>query len=90
MEITLPQTSRTWQIKEARAQFSTLVEKAMTEGPQLVTRRGKKAVIVVSAAEWGRRNSRRGDLVEFFANSPLREEAVEIERVRDYPRETEF
>ena len=81
---------RTWQIKDARANFSALVDKAISDGPQIVTRHGKKAVVVVSMEEWMRRERRRGDLVDFFANSPLREEGIEIERQRDYPREIEF
>lgn len=81
---------RTWQIKDARANFSALVDKAISDGPQIVTRNGKKAVVVISAEEWARRERRHGDLVEFFANSPLREEGVEIERQRDYPREIQF
>ena len=81
---------RTWQIKDARANFSALVDKAMSDGPQIVTRHGKKAVVVVSMEEWVRRERRRGDLVDFFANSPFREEGIEIERQRDYPREIEF
>jgi len=81
---------RTWQIKDARANFSTLVDKAIGDGPQVVTRNGKKAVVVVSAEEWARRERRDIDLVEFFANSPLCEEGFEIERARDYPREIEF
>jgi prevent-host-death family protein len=81
---------RTWQIKDARANFSALVDKAITEGPQIVTRNGKKAVVVVSAEEWLRRERHHLDLVEFFANSPFRDETIEIERQRDYPREIEF
>ena len=81
---------RTWQIKDARANFSTLVDKAISDGPQIVTRNGKRAVVVVSVEEWARRERRNGDLVEFFANSPLREEGFELERQRDYPREIEL
>lgn len=81
---------RTWQLKDARANFSTLVDKAISDGPQIVTRNGKKAVVVVSMEEWMRRERRCGDLVDFFANSPLREEAIDIERQRDFPREIEF
>ena len=81
---------RTWQIKDASANFATLVDKAISDGPQIVTRNGKKAVVVVSIDEWIRRECRHGDLVDFFANSPLREEEIEIERQRDYPREIEF
>jgi antitoxin Phd len=81
---------RTWQLKDARANFITLVDKAISDGPQIVTRHGKKAVVVVSIEEWMRRERRRGDLVDFFANSPLREEAIDIERQRDFPRQIEF
>ena len=79
-----------WKIKDARANFSELIDRAMNEGPQLVTRNGKKAVVVVSARDWERRHRRRGDLVDFFANSPLREEGVLIERLTDYPRDVEL
>ena len=72
-----------WNIEDARTKFSELVDRAMNEGPQLVTRNGKKAVVVVSAQDWERRSRRRGDLVDFFANSPLREEGVVIERLTD-------
>ena len=90
MEDDMTEPVRTWQIKDARANFSALVDRAMSDGPQIVTRHGKKAVVVVSMEEWMRRERRRGDLVDFFANSPLRKDGIEIERQRDYPREIEF
>jgi prevent-host-death family protein len=84
----MAEPARTWQIKDARANFSTLVDKAIRDGPQIVTRNGKKTV-VVSAEAWDRRNRGDGDLVQFFANSPLRGEDLESERWADYPREIE-
>ena len=42
---------RTWQLKDTRANFSTLVDKAISNGPQIVTRNCKKAIAVVSAEE---------------------------------------
>ena len=86
----MTEPTRTWQLKDARANFSTLVDRAISDGPQIVTRNGKKAVVVVSINEWMRWQRRHGDLVDFFAGSPLREEGIEIERQRDYPREIEF
>ena len=47
-------------------------------------------VVVVAADEWERGQHRQGDLAEFFARSPLREEGIEIARVRDYPREIQL
>ena len=35
-----------WQLQEAKAKFSELVQKAIDEGPQTVTRHGKDAVVV--------------------------------------------
>ena len=80
----------TWQIKDARANFSTLIDKAISDGPQIVTRNGKKVAVVVAAADWVGRQQGRGDLAEFFANSPLREAGIEIDRIRDYPREVKL
>jgi len=79
-----------WKMKDARANFGALVERAISDGPQIVTGNGKKTVIVVSAEEWERRNRRGGDLVDFFANSPLREKGMKIARVSDYPRDIEL
>ena len=41
-----------WQLQEAKAKFSELVQKAIDEGPQTVTRRGKEAVVVLSAKSY--------------------------------------
>ncbi len=80
----------TWQIKDARAHLSEVVAKAESDGPQVITRNGKRVAVIISAREWERRSRRRGNLVEFFARSPLREEGVEITRIRDYPPDIEL
>jgi len=40
----------TWQLQDAKARFSELIDKATSEGPQIVTRRGKEEAVVVSVA----------------------------------------
>jgi antitoxin Phd len=50
MQTTLPATA--WRLQDAKAQFSALVESAVRGVPQHVTRRGKEAVVVVSAQEF--------------------------------------
>ena len=32
--------SKTWQVQDAKARFSELLETSLSEGPQIVTRRG--------------------------------------------------
>jgi len=48
----------TWSAAEAKAKFSEVIERARTDGPQHITRHGKAAVVMVSAAEWAKRASR--------------------------------
>lgn len=41
-----------WSLRDARNQFSAVVDAALAGTPQTVTRRGKPAVVVLSAAEY--------------------------------------
>jgi len=43
---------KTWQLQEAKAKFSELVEQAMDGEPQLVTKHGEKAVVVLDYEEY--------------------------------------
>jgi prevent-host-death family protein len=74
-------------VAEAKARLSEVIDRVLSQGPQTITRKGKKTVVVVSADEWERRTRRRGSLADFFAASPLRESGLEIDRPQDGPRE---
>ena len=37
--------SKTWQVQDAKARFSELLETSLTEGPQIVTKRGVEAAV---------------------------------------------
>ena len=41
-----------WHLQDAKNNFSKVVQKAISEGPQTVTLRGKPAAVVVSADEY--------------------------------------
>lgn len=41
-----------WQVQEAKARFSALVEDTLEHGPQIVTKRGVEAVVVVPYQQW--------------------------------------
>ncbi len=71
-----------WTVAEAKARFSEMVERARDTEPQVITRNGHPAVVVVSAEEWERKTKRIGSLIDFFAASPLRDSGVEITRSR--------
>jgi prevent-host-death family protein len=44
-------------VHDAKARFSELLDACLNEGPQLITRRGAEAVVVVPVDEWRRRRS---------------------------------
>ena len=41
-----------WQVQEAKARFSEVIEKACTEGPQIITRHGAERAVVLSIDEY--------------------------------------
>ena len=43
-----------WQLQEAKARFSELIDDTLEKGPQIVTRRGIDSAVVVSVKEWRR------------------------------------
>jgi prevent-host-death family protein len=82
--------THTWSVAEAKAKLSQVIERAQSDGPQTITRSGRKAVVVVSADEWERKTKRRGNLAEFLLASPLRGSGLEIKRVRGGLRKVEL
>ena len=46
--------TRTWQVQDAKARFSEFLEASLKEGPQIVTRRGVVAAVLVPIAQWRR------------------------------------
>ena len=79
-----------WNVAKAKAQLSQVIERALRDGPQTITRRGRTAVVVVSATEWENKTKRKGSLADFFAESPLRRSGMKIERDRELPREIDL
>jgi antitoxin Phd len=47
-----------WQVQDAKAKFSELLDKALHEGPQVVSRRGVATAVLVPIEEWERLKQR--------------------------------
>ena len=43
-----------WPVQDAKARFSELLDACLAEGPQMVTRRGAEAAVLVPMQEWRR------------------------------------
>ena len=82
----MAEVSEKWSVADAKARLSEVIERALSSGPQLITRNGRHAVVVVAAEEWERKTRRVGSLSEFLTASPLRSSGLEIERDKRKPR----
>lgn len=78
-----------WSIADAKARLSEVVERAHREGPQTITRHGRRAAVLVSAEQWDREN-RKGTLLDFFRTSPLRGSGIDLARLPDGPRDLDL
>jgi antitoxin Phd len=45
---------QTWPVQDAKAKFSEFLDACMTDGPQMVTKRGAEAAVLVPVDMWMR------------------------------------
>jgi len=69
-----------WQLADAKNRLSEVVRRALSDGPQRITRR-HDAVIVLSEAEYQRLTGARPNLIDYVMSGPSLED-VPIERDR--------
>ena len=67
-----------WSLQEAKNKFGLLVDEALTEGPQYVTRHDRRAVVVMAADEYQRTSKPSVPFKEFLRSLPL--EGLNLER----------
>ena len=81
--MTLP----TWPVQDAKARFSELLDTCMAQGPQMVTKRGAEAAVLVPVAQWRRMQSvARPSLKALLMSDEGRAELVLPERGLDQHR----
>ena len=78
-----------WQLQEAKQKFSQLVQRALDEGPQVVTRHGETVVVVVAADEYRRLAGGGLDFKDFLLSGPDLSR-LDLERTADRPREIDL
>ena len=45
---------KTWPVQDAKARFSEFLEACISDGPQIVTKRGAETAVLVPVDEWRR------------------------------------
>lgn len=77
-----------WQLQEAKQKFSQVVQRALEEGPQVVTRHGQEVVVVLSAEAFRHLTESKPDFKAFLLSGPDLS-ALKLERAGDLPRDVE-
>jgi prevent-host-death family protein len=79
-----------WQLQDAKNRFSEVVDEALRNGPQVITRHGEETAVVVSFHEWTRLSRRRGRLIDVLRRAPKLPGGLEVSRSGDTGRELEL
>lgn len=83
-------SKKSWQVQDAKARFSELFRRARSEGPQLITRQGKEAVVMISTEHYERlvgKANQPKSLLQFFRESPLVGAELDLQRGKDEGRD---
>ena len=79
-----------WQIQEAKAKFSQLVEDANVKGYQTITKQGEPIAVILSKKEFDKMTQSKTSLINFFKTAPCQEIELNIQRSKDLPREVDL
>ena len=77
----------TWKLHDAKARFSEVVDRALHDGPQVVTRHGENTVVIVAYREFVRAEPTQ-DFKDFLMSIPR--VGLDIKPSRRRPRRTEL
>ena len=79
-----------WQVQEAKAQFSKLIEQSKTDGPQTITKHGRPEVVVLSMKDYEAMRRDKPSLIEFLLYEGPTFDDLDIERSKDTGREIDL
>jgi prevent-host-death family protein len=79
----------TWQVHNAKARFSELLERAEREGPQIIARRGTERAVVLSIREFRKLTENKPNLRDYLLGGPKVDD-FEVERSKDRGREIDL
>ena len=66
-----------WPVQDAKARFSEFLDACLSEGPQMVTKRGAEAAVLVPVQEWRRlKSAARPSLKTLLLSNDARAEMI--------------
>lgn len=80
----------TWQFQEAKNKLSEVANRALTEGPQLVTRHGRPEFYIIDAKKFDEDKKPKMTLIEALVNSPCKDIDLSIDRSKETMRDIDL
>jgi len=75
----------TWAVQDAKTRFSEMIDRALTEGPQTITRHGAKRAVVLSIDDYAALEALKPDFKAHLLGGPKVAD-FEVERDADVGR----
>jgi prevent-host-death family protein len=74
-----------WDLQDAKNNFSKVVQRARSQGPQTVTLRGERAAVVLSVEDYDRSSGKKKPPAEYLLTGPVWDDdfAEEVNRRSD-------
>jgi prevent-host-death family protein len=86
----LPEPSyERWQIQEAKARFSCVVE-STKRGYQMITKNSQPVAVMMSKKEFDRLTKPKKSLLDLFRDAPCQDVELPLSRLKDAPRDFEL
>lgn len=76
----------TWQVQEAKNNFSEVIERASHGDPQVITKHGTEVAVVISIDQFKSLKVRSQSLVGFLLESPLSDSEIDVTRDQSLPK----
>lgn len=83
-------SSAVWQLQEAKNRLSELIDRALEEGPQVITRHGKETAVVVPTETFRKMQQPKTSLVDFLRKSPLVGVELDCSRPTGHARDVDL
>lgn len=82
--------AKQWQMQEAKAKLSEVIQKACEEGPQEISVRGKIKAVMISKERYKYLTSPKSSFIKLLQESPLFGLEIDLEREKSLCREIEL
>lgn len=79
-------THKVWQLQEAKARFSELVNEVERDGYHTITKNGHPVAVIISKKDFEKLNTPKNSLLDFFRDAPLPDFDLDIQRSKDQGR----